>query len=77
MLVFICMVCEEFLHTFHMKICTDKTHWGMELLCSCSLTSKGGSMQCNVMKFTKILMCCVHLEVQRHGGKIITHHDGM
>jgi hypothetical protein len=36
--------CEEFLHTFHMKTCTHKTHLGMELLCSCSLTNKGGSM---------------------------------
>jgi hypothetical protein len=31
--------CEEFLHTFHMKICTHKTHLGVELLCSCILTN--------------------------------------
>jgi hypothetical protein len=31
--------CEEFLHTFHMKIRIHKTHLGMELLCSCILTS--------------------------------------
>ncbi len=36
--------CEEFLHTFHMKICTHKTHLGVELACNCSLTSKGGSI---------------------------------
>jgi len=36
--------CEEFLHIFHMKICAHKTHLGMELPCSYSLTSKGGSM---------------------------------
>jgi hypothetical protein len=44
--------CEAFLHTFNMKICTHKTHLEMELLCSCSLTSK--VVQCNAMKFTKI-----------------------
>jgi len=32
----------------------------VELLCSCSLTSK--VVQCNAMKFTKNLMRCVHLE---------------
>ncbi len=31
--------CEEFLHTFHMKICTHKTHLGVELLCNCIITS--------------------------------------
>jgi hypothetical protein len=31
--------CEEFLHIFHMKICAHKTHLGVELLCSCILTS--------------------------------------
>ncbi len=53
-------VCEEFLHTFRINACTHKTHQGMELLCNCSLTSK--VVQCNIMKFIKILMCCVHLE---------------
>jgi hypothetical protein len=53
-------LCEEFLHTFNMKICTHKTHLEMKLLCSCSLTSK--VIQCNAMKFTKNLMRCVHLE---------------
>jgi hypothetical protein len=52
--------CEEFLHTFHTKICTHKTHLGVELLYNCSLTNK--AVQCNVMKFTKNLMCCVHLK---------------
>jgi hypothetical protein len=31
--------CEEFLHTFHMKICIHKIHLGVELLCSCILTN--------------------------------------
>jgi len=52
--------CEEFLHTFNMKICTHKTHLEVKLLCSCSLTNK--VVQCNAMKFTKNLMRCVHLE---------------
>jgi len=57
----ICMTMfEAFLHTFNMKICTHKTRLEMELLCSCSLTSK--VIQCNAMKFTKNIMCCVHLE---------------
>jgi hypothetical protein len=43
-----------------MKICIHKTHLEVELLCSCSLTSK--VVQCNAMKFTKNLMHCVHLE---------------
>ncbi len=51
---------EAFLHTFNMKICTHKTRLEMELLCSCSLTSK--VVQCNVMKFIKNLMRCVHFE---------------
>jgi hypothetical protein len=67
--------CEAFLHTVNMKICTHKTCLEMELLCSCSLTSK--VVQCNAMKFIKNLMCCVHLEDTRHCGRIITHHDGM
>jgi hypothetical protein len=53
-------LCEAFLHTFNMKICTHKTRLEVELLCSCSLTSK--VVQCNAMKFTKNLMRCVHLE---------------
>jgi len=53
-------VCEEFLHTFNMKICTHKTCLEVKLLCSCSLTSKVA--QCNAMKFTKNLMRCVQLE---------------
>jgi hypothetical protein len=33
--------CEEFLHTFIIKICTHKKNQlEVELLCSCSLTSK-------------------------------------
>jgi len=52
--------CEAFLHTFNMKICIHKTRLEVELLCSCSLTSK--VVQCNAMKFTKNLMHCVHLE---------------
>ncbi len=52
--------CEAFLHTFNMKICTHKIRLEVELLCSCSLTSK--VVQCNAMKFTKNLMRCVHLE---------------
>jgi hypothetical protein len=52
--------CEAFLHTFHNKICTHKTQLGVELLCSCILTSK--VVQCNVMKFIKNLLRCVHLE---------------
>jgi hypothetical protein len=52
--------CEAFLHTFNMKICTHKTHLEVELLCSCSLTSK--VVQCNAMRFTKNLMRCVHLK---------------
>jgi len=36
---FMNMRCEEFLHTFNMKICTHKTRLEVELLCSCSLTS--------------------------------------
>jgi hypothetical protein len=52
--------CEAFLHTFNMKICTHKTRLEVELLCSCSLTSK--VVQYNAMKFTKNLMRCVHLE---------------
>ncbi len=32
---------------FHMKICTYKTHLGVELLCSCILTSSGDSIECN------------------------------
>jgi hypothetical protein len=52
--------CEELLHTFHNKICTHKTQLGVELLCSCILTSK--VVQCNVMKFIKNLLRCVHLE---------------
>ncbi len=52
--------CEAFLHTFNMKICTHKTRLELELLCSCSLTSK--VVHCNAMKFTKNLMRCVHLE---------------
>jgi len=52
--------CEAFLHTFNMKICTHKTRLEVELLCSCSLTSK--VVQCNAMKFIKNLMRCVHLE---------------
>jgi len=52
--------CDAFLHTFNMKTCTHKTHLEMELLCSCSLTSK--VVQCNAMKFTKNLMRYVHLE---------------
>jgi len=51
---------EAFLHTFNMKICTHKTRLEVELLCSCSLTSK--VVQCNAMKFIKNLMRCVHLE---------------
>ncbi len=35
--------CEDFLHTFHIKICTHKIPLGVELLCSCNLTNKGGS----------------------------------
>ncbi len=31
--------CEKFFHTFHMKMCTHKTHSGVELLCKCILTS--------------------------------------
>jgi hypothetical protein len=38
------VVCEDLLHILHKKICTHKTHLRMELLCSCILTSKGGSM---------------------------------
>ncbi len=38
----------------------SQTRLEMELLCSCSLTSK--VVQCNAMKFTKNLMRCVHLE---------------
>ncbi len=53
-------LCEAFLHTFNMKICTHKTRLEVELLCSCSLTSK--VVQCNVMKFIKNLMHYVHLE---------------
>jgi len=49
-----------FLHTFNMKICTHKTRLEVELLCSCSLTSK--VVQGNAMKFTKNLMRCVHLK---------------
>jgi hypothetical protein len=52
--------CEAFLHTSNMKICTHKTRLEVELLCSCSLTSK--VVQCNAMKFIKNLMRCVHLE---------------
>jgi len=52
--------CEAFLHTFHNKICTHKTQLGVELLCSCILTSK--VVQCNVMKFIKNLLHCVHME---------------
>jgi hypothetical protein len=54
------VICEAFLHTFNMKICTHKTRLEVELLCNCSLTNK--LVQCNAMKFTKNLMCCVHLE---------------
>jgi hypothetical protein len=43
--------CESFLHTFNMKICIHKIWLEVELLCSCSLTSK--VIQCNAMKFTK------------------------
>jgi len=39
----------------HSQTCLE-----VELLCSCSLTSK--VVQCNAMKFTKNLMRCVHLE---------------
>jgi hypothetical protein len=53
--------CEELLHTFHNKICTHKTQLGVQLLCSCILTSK--VVQGNVMKFIKNLFRCVHLEV--------------
>jgi hypothetical protein len=53
-------ICEELLHTFHSKICTHKTQLGVELLCSCILTSK--VVQGNVMKFIKNLLHCVHLE---------------
>jgi hypothetical protein len=52
--------CEELLHTFHNKICTHKTQLGVELLCNCILTSK--VVQCDVMKFIKNLLRCVHLE---------------
>jgi hypothetical protein len=52
--------CEAFLHTFNMKICTHKTHLEVELLCNCNLTNK--VVRCNAMKFTKNLICCVHLE---------------
>jgi hypothetical protein len=38
----------------------SQTRLKVELLCSCSLTSK--VVQCNAMKFTKNLMRCVHLE---------------
>ncbi len=37
-------LCEELLHTLHKKICTHKIHLGVELLCNCILTNKGGSM---------------------------------
>jgi len=53
-------LCEAFLHTFNMNICTHKTHLKVELLCSCSLTSK--VVQCNAMKLIMNLMHCVHLE---------------
>ncbi len=53
-------ICEAFLHTFNMKICTHKTCLEVDLLCSCSLTSK--VVQCNTMKFIKNLMRYVHLE---------------
>jgi hypothetical protein len=51
---------EDLLYTFHNKICTHKTQLGVELLCSCILTSK--VVQGNVMKFINNLLCCVHLE---------------
>ncbi len=34
----IIVIYEEFLHTFHMKICNSQTHSRVELLCSCILT---------------------------------------
>jgi hypothetical protein len=52
--------CEEFLHTFNIHICTHKTRLEVELLCTCSLTST--VVQGNVMKLTKNLMRCVHLD---------------
>jgi hypothetical protein len=33
-------LCEAFLHTFNMKICTHKTRLEVELLCNCSITNK-------------------------------------
>ncbi len=38
--------CDEFFHTFYMKMCVHKTHLGVELRCNCILTSQGGSMKC-------------------------------
>jgi hypothetical protein len=67
--------CEELLHTFNMKICTHKTRLEVKLLCNCNLTSK--VVQCNAMKFTKNLMLVSTWKIQRHCGRIITHHDGM
>jgi len=42
------------------KYALTKTRFEVELLCSCILTSK--VVQCDVMKFIKNLLCCVHLE---------------
>jgi hypothetical protein len=36
--------CEELFHILYKKICTHKIQLGVELLCSCILTSKNDSM---------------------------------
>jgi CRISPR/Cas system-associated endonuclease Cas3-HD len=47
-------------HLQHEKNMQSQNRLEVELLCSCSLTSK--VVQCNAMKFTKNLMRCVHSE---------------
>jgi hypothetical protein len=47
-------------HLQHKKNMHPQNRLEMELLCSCSLTSK--VVQCNAMKFTMNLMRCVHSE---------------
>jgi hypothetical protein len=40
-------LCEEFLHTFPHEDMHSQNLLGVELLCSCILTSYGSSIQCN------------------------------
>jgi hypothetical protein len=51
------------------KYAFTKNYLEVELLCSCSLTST--VVQGNVMKLTKNLMRCVHLEDIKYWGRIV------